>query len=180
MLRQPQLPQLQFPWYVHHIMQGLIVGVPVDAPLYPTCIELTCFGQQLEATPQTDEKRGRGRPRKNPESATPKPAASDGPKRGRGRPRKTATVTESDVVTPASAKRGRGRPRKEPGMEVLVIYLSGARVLTIGFVCRNSLCYTRNPSDQEKRRPRKTSQEPSAEWTSRIRVEDTSEGCSCS
>lgn len=68
------------------------------------------------ATPKTGEKRKRGRPRKNPEAPTPKPA--DGPKRGRGRPRKV--VSEADLAAAAAAsegpKRGRGRPRKEPGM----------------------------------------------------------------
>lgn len=67
----------------------------------------------------TGEKRKRGRPRKYPEGATPKP--TEGPKRGRGRPRKI--VSEEDQAAAAAAaaasegpKRGRGRPRKEPGM----------------------------------------------------------------
>ncbi|KAJ5675520.1 hypothetical protein N7462_008417 [Penicillium macrosclerotiorum] len=72
---------------------------------------------QITDTPQTGEKRKRGRPRKFPEGQTPKP--TDGPKRGRGRPRKV--VSESDLAAAAAAaeaagpKRGRGRPRKEPG-----------------------------------------------------------------
>ncbi|KAJ5774074.1 hypothetical protein N7457_008970 [Penicillium paradoxum] len=66
-----------------------------------------------EATPQTSEKRGRGRPRKYPEGSTPKPA-SDGPKRGRGRPRKIVSELEVESATPSGPKRGRGRPRKDP------------------------------------------------------------------
>ncbi|CAG7924170.1 unnamed protein product [Penicillium olsonii] len=66
------------------------------------------------ATPQTTEKRGRGRPRKNPEDLTPKPAY-DGPKRGRGRPRKIVSETDAEAVTPSGPKKGRGRPRKESG-----------------------------------------------------------------
>ncbi|KAJ6084148.1 High mobility group HMG-I/HMG-Y [Penicillium sp. IBT 16267x] len=76
-----------------------------------------------EATPQTGEKRKRGRPRKYPEGTFPKPS-TDGPKRGRGRPRKILTEEESAAAAAqkeASAadgpKRGRGRPRKEPGTE---------------------------------------------------------------
>lgn len=73
---------------------------------------------QLAATPQTGEKRKRGRPRKNPEASTPKPA--DGPKRGRGRPRKVVSKADHAAAAAAAAaspaaKRGRGRPRKEPG-----------------------------------------------------------------
>ncbi|KAJ5579841.1 Thymocyte nuclear protein 1 [Penicillium hispanicum] len=75
---------------------------------------------EIAATPQTGEKRKRGRPRKNPQDSTPKPA--DGPKRGRGRPRKV--VSEADLAAAAATaaaspatKRGRGRPRKEPGTE---------------------------------------------------------------
>ena len=44
----------------------------------------------MQTSPEvTGEKRKRGRPRKYPESATPKPPP--GPKRGRGRPRKDAS-----------------------------------------------------------------------------------------
>lgn len=75
----------------------------------------------IQATPQTGEKRKRGRPRKYPEGTFPKPS-TDGPKRGRGRPRKILTEEESAAAAAqkeASAaegpKRGRGRPRKEPG-----------------------------------------------------------------
>ncbi|KAJ5208736.1 hypothetical protein N7449_003115 [Penicillium cf. viridicatum] len=68
----------------------------------------------VDATPQTGEKRGRGRPRKYPETSTPKPA-SDAPKRGRGRPRKIVSEPEPAVVTPSGPKRGRGRPRKDSG-----------------------------------------------------------------
>lgn len=73
--------------------------------------------EQNDATPQTSEKRGRGRPRKNPESSTPK-LAYDGPKRGRGRPRKIVSETSPEAVTPSGPKRGRGRPRKDSGMEI--------------------------------------------------------------
>lgn len=71
--------------------------------------------EQSAATPQTGEKRGRGRPRKNPETATPKPAY-DGPKRGRGRPRKLTSETQPEALTPGGSKKGRGRPRKDSGM----------------------------------------------------------------
>ncbi|KAJ5090604.1 High mobility group HMG-I/HMG-Y [Penicillium argentinense] len=73
-------------------------------------------------TPQTGEKRGRGRPRKNPEAATPK-AVNDGAKRGRGRPKKVLTEAEAAAAAAKAAtssagpKKGRGRPRKEPGTE---------------------------------------------------------------
>ncbi|KAJ5389640.1 Thymocyte nuclear protein 1 [Penicillium cataractarum] len=71
----------------------------------------------IDDTPQTGEKRKRGRPRKTPEESIPK--TSDEPKRGRGRPRKV--LSEADLAAAAAAaaspasKRGRGRPRKEPG-----------------------------------------------------------------
>ncbi|KXG47056.1 High mobility group, HMG-I/HMG-Y [Penicillium griseofulvum] len=67
----------------------------------------------VDTTPQT-EKRGRGRPRKYPESSTPKPDP-DAPKRGRGRPRKIVSELEPQVVATAGPKRGRGRPRKDSG-----------------------------------------------------------------
>ncbi|KAJ5173033.1 hypothetical protein N7492_005626 [Penicillium capsulatum] len=74
-------------------------------------------GSEVAHTPQTGEKRKRGRPRKNPAESTPKPA--DGPKRGRGRPRKIVSEEEAAAAAAAAAaqgpKRGRGRPRKEPG-----------------------------------------------------------------
>lgn len=73
--------------------------------------------EQNDATPQTSEKRGRGRPRKHPEISTPK-LAYDGPKRGRGRPRKIVSETSPEVATPSGPKRGRGRPRKDSGMEI--------------------------------------------------------------
>lgn len=71
-------------------------------------------------TPKSGEKRGRGRPRKNPEDMTPK-QTSDGPKRGRGRPRKVLTEAEAKAAEAAAAeaaarpKKGRGRPPKAPG-----------------------------------------------------------------
>ncbi|KAI2713460.1 hypothetical protein CBS147332_5200 [Penicillium roqueforti] len=68
----------------------------------------------VDVTPETGEKRGRGRPRKNPESSAPKPV-SDAPKRGRGRPRKIVSEPEPEVVAPTGPKRGRGRPRKDSG-----------------------------------------------------------------
>jgi hypothetical protein len=129
---------------VHHITQGLIFGVPVDAPLYPAWTKLICFGQPV-TTPEIGEKRGRGRPRKISESTTPKPA-SEGPKRGRGRPRKSVAEAEPEVVTPSAAKRGRGRPRKEPGM-VFSLICSRMHKLTLKFGFR--ICYSHKPSDQE-------------------------------
>ncbi|KAF7715784.1 AT-hook transcription factor [Penicillium ucsense] len=67
-------------------------------------------------SPQTGEKRKRGRPRKTPDEVT---KSSDEPKRGRGRPRKVLSETEIAAAAAAAAspgiKRGRGRPRKEPG-----------------------------------------------------------------
>ncbi|KAJ5096000.1 High mobility group HMG-I/HMG-Y [Penicillium alfredii] len=69
---------------------------------------------QVAATPQTGEKRKRGRPRKYPDGSTPKPA-SDGPKRGRGRPRKVVSETQTGTTPSPGPKKGRGRPRKEPG-----------------------------------------------------------------
>lgn len=71
----------------------------------------------------SDVKRGRGRPRKNPAVEN-----NSGTKRGPGRPRKnpivdTTTVKRSvgrprknptDTVATTEAKRGRGRPRKNP------------------------------------------------------------------
>ncbi|KAJ5895155.1 hypothetical protein N7495_006846 [Penicillium taxi] len=67
---------------------------------------------------ETSEKRGRGRPRKNPEAATPllPPSELDTPKRGRGRPPKSpavaATAAAAKTSTNSSTKRGRGRPPK--------------------------------------------------------------------
>ena len=71
---------------------------------------------------KSQAKRGRGRPRKNPD-APPKPTKDpDAPKRGRGRPRKNPpsepveTKRKPKAAAPASdgVKRGRGRPRKHP------------------------------------------------------------------
>jgi hypothetical protein len=157
-------------------MQGLIVGVPIDAPLSPAWTALTCF-RQSGATPQTGEKRGRGRPRKAPGTETPKPV-SDGPKRGRGRPRKDATETKvatPSTATPSSAKKGRGRPRKEPGMEMSLICFR-INILTLKFVSR--LCYTCDSCDSSEQeegwpRPRKTPQGCCAKWRSRSQVGDT-------
>jgi AT hook motif. len=94
-------------------MQGLIVA----SRGFSTSIVDTGLTslEQVDATPQTGAKRGRGRPRKYPETSTPKPA-SDAPKRGRGRPRKIVSESEPAVVTPSGPKRGRGRPRKDLGM----------------------------------------------------------------
>ncbi|KAI2792361.1 Thymocyte nuclear protein 1 [Penicillium oxalicum] len=68
-----------------------------------------------ETSPQTGEKRKRGRPRKTPEEPS---KSSDEPKRGRGRPRKVLSEAEIAAAAAAAAspgiKRGRGRPRKEP------------------------------------------------------------------
>lgn len=67
-------------------------------------------------------KRGRGRPRKNPD-APPKPAKDpDAPKRGRGRPRKNPPSDPAEAKGKPKAaaaasdgvKRGRGRPKKNP------------------------------------------------------------------
>ncbi|XP_066376655.1 uncharacterized protein [Miscanthus floridulus] len=74
--------------------------------------------------PAPGQKRGRGRPRKNPDLApSALIPAFQGPKRGRGRPRKNALDPVASSPSPlqgASAppppsgvKRGRGRPRKD-------------------------------------------------------------------
>ncbi|KAJ5748796.1 uncharacterized protein N7511_010492 [Penicillium nucicola] len=86
-------------------MRNSVAATPASAPAAPP----------VDVTPQTGEKRGRGRPRKYPEGETPKPPASDGPKRGRGRPRKIAVQSEPETepATPLVPKRGRGRPRKD-------------------------------------------------------------------
>ncbi|KAJ5294177.1 hypothetical protein PENANT_c028G06149 [Penicillium antarcticum] len=91
-------------------MRNSVIATPASAP-----------AAQVEVTPQTGEKRGRGRPRKYPEGETPKPPASDGPKRGRGRPRKVAAESEpeTEAVTPSIPKRGRGRPRKDTVSETV-------------------------------------------------------------
>jgi len=58
-------------------------------------------------------KRGRGRPRKDPNAPRPPPKDPNAPKRGRGRPRKDPNA--APVKTPAEGTgRGRGRPRKDP------------------------------------------------------------------
>ena len=99
-------------------MQGLIVASrgfstqTVSTPLTDM--------EQVDAVPQTGEKRGRGRPRKYPLSSTPKPA-SDAPKRGRGRPRKIVSEPVPEAVTPSGPKRGRGRPRKDSSMSHILI-----------------------------------------------------------
>ncbi|KAJ5175176.1 Thymocyte nuclear protein 1 [Penicillium canariense] len=93
-----------------------VVGSGEGASSIHTRASLIVLGQIAE-TPQTGEKKKRGRPRKFPEGSTPK--SSDGPKRGRGRPRKV--LSEADLAAAAAAaaspgpKRGRGRPRKELG-----------------------------------------------------------------
>ncbi|KAF2159306.1 hypothetical protein M409DRAFT_30183 [Zasmidium cellare ATCC 36951] len=59
-------------------------------------------------------KRGRGRPRKNPQE--PPPQASAAPKRGRGRPPKNPSQISTQVTQTSQTdtpKRGRGRPRKD-------------------------------------------------------------------
>ena len=70
-----------------------------------------------------EEKRGRGRPRKNPLPKEPLPVTEQEvvePKRGRGRPRKNPLSDnslldiEQETIEP---KRGRGRPRKNPILE---------------------------------------------------------------
>lgn len=99
-------------------MQGLDRHDPTRASIHPrsTDVSNSIVLKQIADSPQTGEKRKRGRPRKTPEESTPK--ASDEPKRGRGRPRKV--LSEADLAAAAAAssavKRGRGRPRKEPGM----------------------------------------------------------------
>lgn len=76
-------------------------------------------------TAGSEPKRGRGRPRKNPEVVT---ESSAEPKRGRGRPRKNPTPAAAPVAAPEpprvapvekpvaaeQPRRGRGRPRKSP------------------------------------------------------------------
>ncbi len=71
-------------------------------------------------TTESGEKRGRGRPRKNPVESASTPSTPSAPttsvpvqtgeKRGRGRPRKNPVVEAVQV----GEKRGRGRPRKNP------------------------------------------------------------------
>ncbi|KAJ6055350.1 hypothetical protein N7499_006386 [Penicillium canescens] len=94
-------------------IRNSVAATPASAPAAP----------QVEVTPQTGEKRGRGRPRKYPEGSTSKPPASDGPERGRGRPRKVVAESEPDAgpeaTTPSAPKRGRGRPRKETVSETV-------------------------------------------------------------
>ncbi|CAD6339868.1 unnamed protein product [Miscanthus lutarioriparius] len=74
--------------------------------------------------PAPGQKRGRGRPRKNPDLApSALIPAFQGPKRGRGRPRKNALDPvasspsplqgASAPLPPSGVKRGRGRPRKD-------------------------------------------------------------------
>lgn len=71
---------------------------------------LTCQATETSS----GEKRGKGRPRKDPENAMPakpKPATTT-PGRGRGRPRNDpASATPTKPATPG---RGRGRPPKDP------------------------------------------------------------------
>jgi len=71
--------------------------------------------------PLLEEKRGRGRPRKNPIEQTESKPANDVPlleeKRGRGRPRKNPIeqqIKPANDVPLLEEKRGRGRPRKNP------------------------------------------------------------------
>ncbi len=76
--------------------------------------------------PLLQEKRGRGRPRKNPIEQTESEPDNDVPllqeKRGRGRPRKNPieqTESEPDNDVPLlQEKRGRGRPRKTVELEI--------------------------------------------------------------
>lgn len=69
----------------------------------------------------SDDKKGRGRPRKNPKDMTPKQSNDDTPKRGRGRPKKVLTEEEAKAAEAKAAeiaarpKKGRGRPPKAPG-----------------------------------------------------------------
>jgi len=73
--------------------------------------------------PLVEEKRGRGRPRKNPIEQRSKPV-DDFPveeKRGRGRPRKNPIEQQSKPVDDSpllQEKRGRGRPRKTVESEI--------------------------------------------------------------
>ncbi|KAJ5980400.1 hypothetical protein N7481_007698 [Penicillium waksmanii] len=75
------------------------------------------------SSPQTGEKRKRGRPRKSPDEVKPtaKATPSGGATRGRGRPKKILTAAQTAAAAKAAAnagpKRGRGRPRKEPSTE---------------------------------------------------------------
>lgn len=69
--------------------------------------------QKEEYSEYQEEKRGRGRPRKNPLPEESKEIIE--PKSGRGRPRKNPLPQESqEIVEP---KPGRGRPRKNPLLE---------------------------------------------------------------
>ena len=90
------------------------------------------FNQLLESSPKPvkqdfeyqEEKRGRGRPRKNPlpqEQLYVTEQEVVEPKRGRGRPRKNPLSDNSllDIEQEAvEPKRGRGRPRKNPLPEI--------------------------------------------------------------
>lgn len=125
-------------------MQGLIVA----SRGFSTSIVDTGLTslEQVDATPETGEKRGRGRPRKYPATSTPKPA-SDAPKRGRGRPRKIVSEPAPAVVTPSGPKRGRGRPRKDSGMQN-ILTCCGWYMLTL-VPCYQAM---RHPSPRRSRR----------------------------
>jgi len=75
--------------------------------------------------PLVQEKRGRGRPRKNPIEQTESKPDNDVPlleeKRGRGRPRKNPIeqqIKPANDVSLLEEKRGRGRPRKIVELEI--------------------------------------------------------------
>ena len=99
-------------------------GAGTSTPREP----LPTDGERPPLADPNKPKRGRGRPRKNPEAPPKPPKDPNAPKRGRGRPRKNpvdakprATSAAAPVAVPAAAasgeKRGRGRPRKNPAPE---------------------------------------------------------------
>jgi len=96
-----------------------------DRPKLDTAeLDRIALSKEANDLPLFQQKRGRGRPRKNPiERQTQSKPANDLPpfqqKRGRGRPRKNP-IEQQTQSKPANdlplfqQKRGRGRPRKNP------------------------------------------------------------------
>jgi len=106
--------------------QLLLMSMRVpDRPKLDTAeLDKIALNKPANDLPLLQQKRGRGRPRKNPiDQQTQRTTANDLPllqqKRGRGRPRKnpidqqTQRTTANDLPL-FQQKRGRGRPRKNP------------------------------------------------------------------